>query len=78
MSEEKIMAYLVDGRTIKVLLTWSWRLSEVILAQRSNFEVIGDRQDIHWPEIDEDISVEGMLYSIPARRPKCGHLYISA
>ena len=70
ITEEEITAYLVDGRTISVPLAWSWRLSEATAEQRSNFEIIGDGQGIHWPDIDEDISVEGMLYGIPARRPK--------
>jgi len=35
--------------------------------QRRNFEILGDGQGIHWPDIDEDISVEGMLYGSPAR-----------
>ena len=60
VTEEEITAYLIDGRTIVVPLVWSWRLSEATSEQRSNFEIIGDGQGIHWPEIDEDISVEGM------------------
>ena len=38
--------------------------------QRKNFEIIGDGQGVHWPDIDEDISAEGMLHGIPARRPR--------
>ncbi|WP_255210857.1 DUF2442 domain-containing protein [Methylogaea oryzae] len=37
--------------------------------QRRNFEILGDGQGIHWPELDEDISVEGMLHGSPGRRP---------
>jgi hypothetical protein len=37
--------------------------------QRSRFEILGSGSGIRWPEVDEDISVEGMLYGIPARRP---------
>ncbi|MEW6609812.1 MAG: DUF2442 domain-containing protein [bacterium] len=58
---EEIIAYLVDGRTISVPLAWSWRLSEATPNQRSSFEIIGDGYSVHWPEIDEDISAEGML-----------------
>ena len=78
ITEEEITAYLVDGRTISVPLAWSWRLSEATPQQRSNFEIIGEGQGIHWPEIDEDISAEGMLYGIPARRPKRGYSDVSA
>ena len=76
VTEDEIIAYLVDGRTISVPLAWSWRLSEATPAQRSNYEIIGDGQGIHWPDVDEDISVEGMLCGTPARRPKQKVTYI--
>ena len=69
VSDDLISAQLTDGRTISVPLAWSWRLSEATPQQRSRFEIIGSGSGIHWPEIDEDISVEGMLHGIPARRP---------
>jgi Protein of unknown function (DUF2442) len=69
VTDDMISAQLVDGRTISVPLVWSWRLSEATAGQRSRFEIIGSGSGIHWPEIDEDISVEGMLHGIPARRP---------
>ncbi len=69
VTEDTITAYLVDGRIISVPLAWSWRLSEATPQERSNFEIIGDGLGIHWPDIDEDISVEGMLHGAPARRP---------
>ena len=67
--EVPLPSHLVDGRTISVPLIWSWRLAEATEKQRQHFEIIGDGQGIHWPDIDEDISVEGMLYGSPARRP---------
>jgi hypothetical protein len=70
VTDDEIIAHLVDGRVISVPLAWSWRLSEATPAQRENFRLIGTGQGIHWPEIDEDISVEGMLHGIPARRPR--------
>lgn len=69
VTEDEIIAHLVDGRTISIPLIWSWRLSEATEMQRQNFEILGDGQGIHWPDIDEDISVEGMLNGTPARRP---------
>ncbi len=69
VTEDTITAYLVDGRIISVPLAWSWRLSEATPEQRAHYEIIGDGQGIHWPDIDEDISAEGMLYGIPAPRP---------
>lgn len=67
VTEDTITAYLTDGRTISVPLVWSWRLSKATPEQRANYEIIGDGEGIHWPDIDEDISAEGMLYGTPAR-----------
>jgi hypothetical protein len=69
VTDDAISAQLVDGRTISVPLAWSWRLSEATPEQRSRFEIIGNGSGIHWPEVDEDISVEGMLHGIPAKLP---------
>ena len=69
ISDDTISAHLLDGRTISVPLTWSWRLSEATPQQRANYQIIGDGQSIHWPDIDEDLSAEGMLSGIPAPRP---------
>ena len=69
VTEDTITAQLVDGRTISVPLAWSWRLSEATPKQRANFRIIGDGHGVHWPDIDEDISAEGMLHGIPAPRP---------
>ena len=69
VSEDTITARLVDGRIISVPLAWSWRLSEATPGQRANYRIIGDGHGVHWPDIDEDISAEGMLYGIPAPQP---------
>jgi hypothetical protein len=78
ITTDAITAHLVDGRVISVPLAWSWRLSEATPAQRANFEIIGDGQGVHWPGVDEDISAEGMLYGIPARRPRAATRLINA
>jgi hypothetical protein len=70
VTDDTITAYLVDGRVISVPLAWSWRLSEATPEQRANYEIIGDGLGLHWPEIDGDISAEGMLYGVPAPRPR--------
>ena len=70
VSDETITAHLVDGRVISVPLAWSWRLSEATPAQRANWQLIGDGHGVHWPDVDEDISAEGMLSGIPAYRPR--------
>ena len=68
VTQDAITAQLMDGRSISVPLAWSWRLSEATPEQRANWEIIGDGDGVHWPDIDEDISAEGMLYGIPAPR----------
>ena len=70
VTEDTITANLIDGRTISVPLVWSWRLSEATPEQRANYEIVGDGEGVHWPDINEDISAEGMLYGVPAPRPK--------
>ena len=70
ITEDEIIAFLVDGRTISFPLAWSRRLSEATSEQRQHFEIIGDGVGVHWPDIDEDISVQGMLHGIPAPRSK--------
>jgi len=70
VTNDSLVAQLADGRTVSVPLTWSWRLSEATPEQRRHFEIMGNGQGVHWPDIDEDISAWGMLYGTPARRPK--------
>jgi len=70
VTKEAIVAQLSDGRIVSVPLAWSWRLTDATPAQRKRFEIIGDGEGVHWPDVDEDISVHGMLHGIPARRPK--------
>jgi hypothetical protein len=72
VTDETITAHLVDGRVISVPLAWSWRLSDATPAQRANWELIGDGHGVHWPDVDEDISAEGMLTGVPAHRPGNG------
>ncbi len=52
---------LVDGRTISVSLVWFPRLSGASKEQLKNWELLGDDEGIHWPDIDEDLSVAGLL-----------------
>lgn len=64
---------LADGREIGVPYTWFWRLEEATETQRNSWRFIGDGEGIHWEDIDEDISVQGILKGKPenpARRPR--------
>jgi hypothetical protein len=69
VTDDMITARLADGRMISVPLAWSWRLSEATPEQRARFEIIGNGSGVRWPDIDEDISAEGMLHGVPAPRP---------
>ena len=57
---------LMDGRTISVPLAWYPRLLKATPAQRALWEKAGAGYGIHWPEIDEDLSTEGLLRGAPA------------
>ena len=61
VDDDLISARLVDGRVISIPLAWSWRLTGATPEQRGRYRLIGDGEGVHWPAIDEDISVEGML-----------------
>ena len=61
---------LWDGRTITVPLAWYPRLWSATAAQRKNWRVAGGGYGIHWPDIDEDLSTEGLLRGAPAPRPR--------
>jgi hypothetical protein len=64
---------LMDGRTIVVPLAWYPRLLNATGEQRANWTVCGAGYGIHWPDLDEDLSTEGLLRGAPApeaaRRP---------
>ena len=64
VTDEFITFHLVDGRVVSVPLAWSWRLCDASPEQRNRFEILGEGHGVHWPDVDEDLSVEGMLYGI--------------
>lgn len=57
---------LSDGRTISVPVDWYPRLSHATESQRANWRLIGGGHGIHWEDLDEDISVEGLLAGKPS------------
>jgi hypothetical protein len=61
VTEDTLTAELSDGRTISVPLAWYPRLVYATPQERSNWDLIGGGQGIHWPNLDEDISIEGLL-----------------
>ncbi len=67
-TRDTLSVALRDGRTISVPLVWYPRLLNATPAQRKNWRVAGGGYGIHWPDIDEDLSTEGLLRGAPAPR----------
>jgi hypothetical protein len=61
ISDDSLGADLADGRTITVPLAWVPRLAHASPAERDNWRLIAGGEGIHWPDLDEDISVESLL-----------------
>ena len=61
VSEEALTVDLVDGRTVIVPLVWYPRLWHATSDERDHFEIFGDGAYIHWPDLDEDLTVAGLL-----------------
>ena len=64
--QDALSVRLKDGRTISVPLAWYPRLQQATVEQRNKWKVAGGGYGIHWPEIDEDLSTEGLLRGAPA------------
>lgn len=65
---DRLVVDLADGRTIAVPVAWYPRLAAATPEQRANWETAGAGYGIHWPDIDEDLSTEGLLRGAPAPR----------
>jgi hypothetical protein len=63
---DSLIVSLKDGREISVPLAWYPRLQNASASQRRNFKLAGGGYGIHWPEIDEDLSTEGLLRGAPS------------
>ena len=61
VSDEALVVDLSDGRTVSAPLAWYPRLLHGTAAERDDHEFIGEGLGIHWPQLDEDISVDGIL-----------------
>jgi len=61
ITEDELTVHLIDGRKLSVPLVWFPRLLRGSQEQRGRFELIGEGEGIHWEELDEDISVAGLL-----------------
>ena len=65
-TRDELIVELQDGRTLTVPLTWFPRLLHATERQRNRWELLGDGEGIHWPDLDEDLSVAGLLRGSPA------------
>lgn len=67
VSDHTVTVDLSDGRTISVPITWYPRLATGTSDERGNWRLIGSGEGIHWPDLDEDISVEGLIAGRPSQ-----------
>ena len=70
LDDARLVVDLMDGRTIAVPLAWYPRLANATPEQRNHWQLAGGCYGIHWPDIDEDLSTEGLLRG--ARAPQAG------
>jgi len=66
LTEDELIVYLRDGRKVSVPLAWFPRLLHATPKQRHDWELLGDGEGVRWPQLDEDLSVAGLLRGTPA------------
>jgi len=71
-TETELLVRLADGRTIIVPLGWFPRLSNATAEQRAQYELLGDGEYIRWPQVDEDLTVRGLLRGTRAPQKPAG------
>ena len=67
VTEDTLRVDLEDGRSISVPLTWYPRLLHGLPEERANWRMIGRGEGIHWPDLDEDISIQHLLLGKPSQ-----------
>lgn len=70
VTEDELILQLVDGRKLSVPLVWFPNLLHASPEQRNVFRLIGDGEYINWPELDEDLSVAGLLRGVSAAQTR--------
>ena len=60
-TQDAMMIHLADGRALTVPLAWYPRLLHATPPERKNYEIIGEGEYLHWPDLDEDLTVAGLL-----------------
>jgi len=67
MDEHRLTVELMDGRAISAPFVWYPRLADATAQQRGRWQIAGGGYGLHWPDLDEDLSTEGLLRGAPAR-----------
>lgn len=65
-TDDELIVQLLDGRTLAVPLVWFPRLAAAAPQARARVEMVGGGEGMHWPDVDEDISVAGLLLGRPS------------
>ncbi len=66
ISDDQLAVELADGRTITVPLVWYPRLHHGTTEERKNWRLIGNGKGIHWPDLDEDVSADNLVFGKPS------------
>ena len=69
LTEDTLTVDIMDGRTLSIPLAWFPRLLNASPEARNHWQIAGGGYGIHWPDLDEDLSVEGLLRGAPAPKP---------
>ena len=75
-TEDELRVSLTDGRWLSVPIAWFPRLAHASPADRTNFELLGEGEGIHWPVLDEDVSVAGLIAGQPSIEFKPAHAQV--
>lgn len=65
-TDDEIIVALSDGRNLSIPIVWFPRLAKASPTERADYELLGGGEGIHWPQIDEDVSVSGLLAGRPS------------
>ena len=72
-SDDELRVSLTDGRWLSVPIVWFPRLVHASASERANYELLGEGEGIHWPGLDEDISVAGLITGQPSVEFRAAH-----
>ena len=65
-TEDELIVSLSDGRSLSIPIVWFPRLANATPSERADYELLGNGEGIHWAQVDEDISVAGLLAGKPS------------